>query len=145
MGGHGSSAQQLVWASEMLMTAICLCWGRQDGCQDSQLWEQRVGRTAAELSAVGIRIHRNEPACPLYAPGEWAVRGRAVEPRWQLKNRTEVLDMEKQDIGSNPCSAVHLLCKSPSHIHLLTFLLAKLVLIQGFYTLVVSPAKNLLP
>lgn len=79
MGGHGSSAQQLVWVSEMLMTAVCLLGG-QGGCQDSQLREQCVGRTAAELSAVGIRIHRDEPACPLYAPGEWAARGRAIEP-----------------------------------------------------------------
>ena len=50
-----------------------------------------MGRTAAEPGAVRICIHRDEPARPLYAPGEWAARGRAIEPRWQLKNRIEQL------------------------------------------------------
>lgn len=71
MGGHGSP-QQLVWVLEKFTAAVCLYWERQGGCQDSQLREQRVGRTAAEPGAVGIRVHRDEPACPLYAPGEYA-------------------------------------------------------------------------
>lgn len=43
--------------------------------------------------------------------------------------------MEKQDVDSNPCSVIYLLCNLHSNIHPLTGLLAKLILIQGLYTL----------
>lgn len=76
--------QEPLRGSEMLTATVCVCRMGQAGRQDSQLREQCVGRTAAEPCAVGVRIHRDEPARPLHAPGEPVGRGRALESRGPL-------------------------------------------------------------
>lgn len=53
--------------------------------------------------------------------------------------------MEKQDMGSNPFSAIYLLCNFHSPYFLFLSFSDKLTFTQGFSTLVVSPAKNPLP
>ena len=53
--------------------------------------------------------------------------------------------MEKQDMGSNPFSAIYLLCNFHSPCFLFPSFSDKLTFTQGFSTLVVSPAKNPLP
>lgn len=129
----------------MLMRAACLCWGRQGGCQDSQLREQRVGRAAAEPGAVGVRVHWDEPARPLYAPGEWAAQSRAIEPMWRLKSKIEGFTRGKARRGFKSLFC-HIAALQSSFPHIPSYiLLAKLTLIQGFYTLMVSPAKNSIP
>lgn len=62
MGGHGSSAQQLVWVSEMLMIAICLCWGdrvdARTASSGSSVWEgQLQSLVLSEYASTEMSLH----------------------------------------------------------------------------------------